>query len=167
MCLFRSAAVRDSFPEGEVTNLLSNYFVGYNEGMIGREAEMRCSMAKCEERQLEGQRGMWNFCEAAHEQWYHENCRTDVRRYEVHAILDYWIMSQDCRSTFPWHESLKWWVGKLRPCYGKRRWSMQKSEPIARLHVRRSHMVKHRRMYSKQNWKWMLARLWKNENIRS
>ena len=26
-------------------------------------------------------------------------------------------------------------------------------------------MVKRGRMYSKQNWKWMLARLWENENV--
>ena len=29
----------------------------------------------------------------------------------------------------------------------------------------RPNMVKRGRMYSKQNWKWMLSRLWKNENI--
>ena len=44
-------------------------------------------------------------------------------------------------------------------------WSMKKSQPIARPHIRRSNMVKQGRMYSKQNWKWMLARLWKNENL--
>ena len=45
--------VWDFFPGGEVTNLLFNYFEGFNEGMIGREAEMRGSMVKCRERQLE------------------------------------------------------------------------------------------------------------------
>ena len=53
MCLTRGAMVWDFFPGGEVTNLLFNYFEGFNEGMIGREAEMRGSMVKCRERQLE------------------------------------------------------------------------------------------------------------------
>ena len=59
------------FPGGDVTNLLFNYFEGFNEGIIGREAEMRGSMVKCGERLLEGGvgggEGMWNSCEAPHE----------------------------------------------------------------------------------------------------
>ena len=92
-----------------------------------------------------------------------------VGRSLVHARLDYWIMSQDCKNAFPWHELLNWWIHKMRPCSGWQ-WqgcSMQKLEPIARLNIRRLIMVKQGCMYSKQNWKWMLARLWKDENIAS
>ena len=35
-------------------NLLFNYFEGFNEGMIGRESEMRGSVLKCGERPFEG-----------------------------------------------------------------------------------------------------------------
>ena len=28
--------IRDRFPAGEITNLLSDYFEGFNEGVIGR-----------------------------------------------------------------------------------------------------------------------------------
>ena len=38
---------------------------------------------------------------------------------------------------------------------------------IRRPNIRRPNMVKRGLMYSKKNWKWMLARLWKNENIGS
>ena len=56
MCLTRGAMVWDFFPRGEVTNLLFNYLEGFNEGVIGREAEMRGSIVKCRERQLERER---------------------------------------------------------------------------------------------------------------
>ena len=45
--------------------------------------------------------------------------------------------------------------------------SMRKFEPIARLNIRRPNMVKWGLVYSKQNSKWMLARLRKDENIGS
>ena len=94
------------FPGGYVTNLLFNYFEGFNEGIIGREAEMRGSMVKCGERLLEGGVGggggyvkfLWGS------PW--TNCGIHVGRYLVHARLDNWIMSQDCRNTFPWHKLL-------------------------------------------------------------
>ena len=35
-------------------DLFFNYFEGFNEGMVGSEVELRGSMGKCEERQLEG-----------------------------------------------------------------------------------------------------------------
>ena len=44
---------------GEVTNLLFNYFEVFNEGIISTEAEMRGSVIKCGERQLEG--GWWCY----------------------------------------------------------------------------------------------------------
>ena len=50
-------------------NLLFNYFEGFNEGIIGRESEMRDFMVKWGERPLEGGDGgrgggvMWNFRE--------------------------------------------------------------------------------------------------------
>ena len=40
----RVEAIRDRFPGGEVTNLLFNYFDGSNEGLTGRESEMKGSM---------------------------------------------------------------------------------------------------------------------------
>ena len=46
------------FPGGDVTNVLFNYFEGFNEGIIGREAEMGGSMVKCGERPLEGGVGL-------------------------------------------------------------------------------------------------------------
>ena len=49
MCSFHSAAVRDRFQAGEVTNLLFNYFKGFNEEVIGSDAEMRGPMVKCGE----------------------------------------------------------------------------------------------------------------------
>ena len=52
-------------------------------------------------------------------------------------------------------------------CCGWPGWSVQKSEPISRLNIRRPNMVKQGLMYWKQNWKWMLERSWKNENIGS
>ena len=55
----------------------------------------------------------------------------------------------------------------MRRCCGWWGWSVRKFEPSARLNIRRTNMVKGERMYSKQNWKWMLARLWKDENIGS
>ena len=45
--------VRDRFLGGEVINVLFNYFEGSNEGIVGREAEMRGSIVKCVERPLE------------------------------------------------------------------------------------------------------------------
>ena len=39
-------------------NLLFIYFERFNEGMIGREAEMRGSMVKCGKGQLEGGEGV-------------------------------------------------------------------------------------------------------------
>ena len=41
-----SAAVRDCFLEGEVMNLLVNFFEGCNEGIMGKEAERRGSTVK-------------------------------------------------------------------------------------------------------------------------
>ena len=44
----------DRFPGGEVTNVFFDYFESSNEGIIGREAEMRGPMVKCGETPLEG-----------------------------------------------------------------------------------------------------------------
>ena len=41
-----SAAVRHCFPEGEVMNLLVNFFEGCNEGIMGKETEGRGSTVK-------------------------------------------------------------------------------------------------------------------------
>ena len=75
-------AVRDRFPGGEVTSLFFNYSEGSNEGIIGKEAEMRGSMVKCEERPLERPRdgggGMCNSSEVPHELWCYENCEIHV-----------------------------------------------------------------------------------------
>ena len=51
----RSAGGQDRFLGGEVADLLFNYFESFNEGMIGRAAQMTGSMGKGEERQLEGE----------------------------------------------------------------------------------------------------------------
>ena len=47
--------VRDRFPGGEFTNLLFSCLNGFNEGIIGGEAEMRGFMVKYGERPLEGE----------------------------------------------------------------------------------------------------------------
>ena len=47
--------VGDHFPGEEFANLLFNYFNGFNEGIIGGEAEMRGFMVKYGERPLEGE----------------------------------------------------------------------------------------------------------------
>ena len=49
-----SGQTRDRFPGEEFPNLLFNYFNGFNEGIIGGEAEMRGFMVKCGKRPLEG-----------------------------------------------------------------------------------------------------------------
>ena len=46
--------VNNRFLSGEVVNLLFNDFEGSNEGIVGREAEMRGSLVKCGKRPLEG-----------------------------------------------------------------------------------------------------------------
>ena len=46
--------VRDRFPGGEFTNLLFSCLNGFNEGIIGGEAEMRGISVKCGERPSEG-----------------------------------------------------------------------------------------------------------------
>ena len=53
----------------------------------------------------------------------------------------------------------------MRRCCGWRRWSVPKFETIARLNIRRPNMAERGLMYLKQNWKWILARLWKSETI--
>ena len=104
-------AVRDRFPGGEVTSLFFNYSEGSNEGIIGKEAEMRGSMVKCEERPLERPRDGGGVCVIPVRFPMNYGAMKTVKymwgRYLVHATLDYWIMSQDCRNTFPWHELLK------------------------------------------------------------
>ena len=95
----RLKVVNNRFLSGEVVNLLFNDFEGSNEGIVGREAEMRGSLVKCGKRPLEGG-WMWNSCDALHERWCYGNCGINVGRYLVHARLD-WIMSQDCRNAFP------------------------------------------------------------------
>ena len=54
MCPTRGAVFRGCFAGGEDINLLFIYFEGFNEGMIGREAEMRGFMVKRGTGQLEG-----------------------------------------------------------------------------------------------------------------
>ena len=85
--------------------MLLNYFEGSNEGIIGREAEMRGSMVKCGARPLEGEGG---GCEISVRLPMNDGAMETVEymwvgRYLVHARLDYWIMSQNCRNAFPWH----------------------------------------------------------------
>ena len=53
----------------------------------------------------------------------------------------------------------------MRHCCDWRGWSVWKLEAIERLNIRRPNMVKRELVYLKQNWKWMLTRLWNNENI--
>ena len=43
-----SAAVRDRFREGEVMNLLFNFFEGCNEGIMGKETDGKGSTLKWE-----------------------------------------------------------------------------------------------------------------------
>ena len=52
-------AVWDCFLREEVSNLIF-HFEGSNEGIVGREAEMRSSMVECGEKPLEG--GEWGVC---------------------------------------------------------------------------------------------------------
>ena len=88
----RSAAVRHHFPGGEVVkNLLFNYFEGSIEGIMGREAEIKRFFGK-----------MWGNTE----RWCYGNCGIHVSTYLVHARLDCWILSQDCRNTYLWHDEL-------------------------------------------------------------
>ena len=47
--------VGDHFLEGEVRNLLFNYFEGSDEGIVYRKAEMTGSIVKSGERPLEGE----------------------------------------------------------------------------------------------------------------
>ena len=61
VCPFHSAAARDRFQAGEVTNLLFNYFKGFNEEVIGSDAEIRGSIVKCGERQFKGRGGVFEI----------------------------------------------------------------------------------------------------------
>ena len=144
------AVISDRFSGGEVKNLLFNYFEDSNEGIVSREEERR---------------DMWDSRKTPHEWWCYQNCGMHVGNFLVHARLDYWILSQECRNTLPWHKLLNWWVHKIRRCCGWRGWSKRKVEPIARPNTWRPNLVKRGFMYSKQNWKWMLVRLWKNKNV--
>ena len=49
-----SAVVQDCFPEGEVMNLLLNFFEGSFEGIMGKETEGKDSSVKWEKTGLEG-----------------------------------------------------------------------------------------------------------------
>ena len=51
----------DRFSGGEVMNLLFNFFEDSNEGIIGKEAERRSCMVKCEETLLEFRGGHVRF----------------------------------------------------------------------------------------------------------
>ena len=53
----------------------------------------------------------------------------------------------------------------MRRCCDWRGWSVRKLEPIERLNIGRSNMVKRGLMYLKQNWKLILTRSWKNATI--
>ena len=46
MCSTDYATICVRFPGGKIMNLLFNYFEGFNEGIIGRESEMRDFMVK-------------------------------------------------------------------------------------------------------------------------
>ena len=70
--------VWDDFLGGEVVNFLFNYFEGFNEGIIGREAEVKGSMVKCWERPLDRGGSMCNSRDASHAQWCYGNCGTPV-----------------------------------------------------------------------------------------
>ena len=119
MCPTRGAVFRGCFAGGEDINLLFIYFEGFNEGMIGRESEMGGSMVKRGTGQLEvGGKDMCNFREDLHEQWYYGNCGIHVGRFVVHARLDYWLMSQDCRGTFLCHKLLNWRGKNQNPLQG-------------------------------------------------
>ena len=84
---------------GEVSNLLFNYFEGSKGGRNGR---------------FYGQ--MWGktvrmrvLCEIPMRLPLNNGTIETVihrGRYLVHARLDYWIMSHNCRNTFPRHELL-------------------------------------------------------------
>ena len=49
---------------------------------------------------------MWKSCEILREWWSCGNCEIHVGKYLVHSRLDYWVLSQDCRNTLPWHKLL-------------------------------------------------------------
>ena len=82
--------------------MLFNYFEGSNKGIVGREAEMRGSMIKCGERPLEG-----GGCEILVRlpMDYGAMETVEYMGVDIWCLLG-WIMSQDCRNEFPWHELL-------------------------------------------------------------
>ena len=78
-------------------NLLFNYFEGSNEGIVGREVEMRGSIAKCWERPLEE-----GGCEIPVKLPMNDGAMESVEYMlvDIWCKLD-WIMSQHCRNAFP------------------------------------------------------------------
>ena len=69
-------------------NLL-NFFEGCNEGIMGKETERRGSTVKWREAPLQG----IGVCE-------------NPERFSLNDGLNYWVLSQDCRNTLPWHTLL-------------------------------------------------------------
>ena len=65
-----------------------------------------CSREKCRWITVRGRGGTWNSHDTSHERWCYKKCGIHVGKYLVHARLDYWILSQDCRNTLPWHKLL-------------------------------------------------------------
>ena len=119
----------------------------------------------CEEIMVRQQREevlWWNvrgpYLRAPNVWWSYGNSWKSVGQL-VHTGLDCWILSQNCRNILPWYtvaqlvsaqkDTLLWLAG----------WTMWKFEPVARLNIWWYNMLKRGFMYSRQCWKWKLARL--------
>ena len=91
----------DRFPGGEVTNLIFNYFEGSNEGIVGREAEMR-KMCK-----MWGKTVRAGVCKIPVRLPMNDGAMETVEymRVDIWCMLD-WIMSQNCKNAYPWRELL-------------------------------------------------------------
>ena len=108
--------------------------------------------------------GSWKSREALHVGWSCGNF--EYVWVNILCTLN-WIVGF-CHKTseiyFLGIQLLNWWVHKKRRCYGWRGWTMWKFEPIVRLNIWWHNMLKRKFMYSRQSWKWNLARLWKNKS---
>ena len=103
--------IRDCFPGEEVTDLLLNFFEGSHEEIMGREQKEEVLWVMLCKAVRGGGRGAWKTCKALYTWsmwmmilWRRVLCWINVCEHSMHARLEYWIWSQNCRNTLLWYE---------------------------------------------------------------
>ena len=165
---FGEGRLRIPFSGREVTDLLFNFFFwGFKWRNNGLWTEGRGSMVKCGKTPLEGE---------GHVKTRETLCMISVNNgpmetimlntcgwiYSVHARLDNWIWSQNYRNTLLWHECSTSECTKWDAVMAGGDELGKNSNPLLGLAFDATTWW-NGFMYSKQNWKWMLARLKERE----